>query len=96
MTKKIINRVQDYLTVVQPDGDRVYQIVNIECLLQRHPPGAVVSFLNELRNDCKKSLKLLLKNNISDSRVNDFVAKNFRLKMAIKTIQNYEREVKAA
>jgi len=33
MTKKIINQVQDYLTVV--GEDRVYQIVNVELLLRR-------------------------------------------------------------
>jgi len=90
MTKKIINRAQNYLTVVHSDNDRVYQIVNIELLLQRHSPGAVISFLQDLRNENKKRLKKLLKNNISDSRINEVVAKNFRLRMAINTIKNYD------
>ena len=42
MTKKVINQVQDYLTVV--GEDRVYQIVNVELLLRRHPPDAVIAF----------------------------------------------------
>ena len=92
MTKKIINRAQDYLTIIYQDGNRVYQIVNIQLLLQRHPSEVVISFLQGLRNECSKQLKKLLKNNISDSRINDVVARNFRLKMAIKTIQNYEKE----
>ena len=98
MTKKIIIRAQDFLTIINKDNDRIYQIVNIQLLLQRHPPEAVISFLQGLRNDCSKQMKKLLKNNISDSRINDVVARNFRLKMAIKTIQNYEKEkgVKAA
>jgi len=91
MTKKVITKAQDYLTIIYKDDDRVYQIVNIQFLLQRHPPEAVISFLQELRNDCSKRLKRLLKNNVSDSRINDVVARNFRLKMAIKTIQNYEK-----
>lgn len=97
MTKKVINKAQDYLTVVHSDDGRVYQMVNIQLLLQRHPPEAVISFLNELRNESKKNLKRLLKNNVSDSRINDLVARNFRLKMCINTIRNYKRkEVKAA
>jgi len=92
MTKKTINRAQDFLTIIYQDGNRVYQIVNIQLLLQRHPPEDVISFLQGLRSECSKQLKKLLKNNISDSRINDVVARNFRLKMAIKTIQNYEKE----
>ena len=42
MTKRIINNVQEYLTIVQNDGKQVYQIVNIELLLRRHPPEAVI------------------------------------------------------
>ena len=90
MTKKIINRAQNYLTVVNSDNGRVYQVVNIELLLHRHPPDAVISFLQELRSDYKKKLKMLLKNNISDSRINDIVAVNFRIKMAINTIRKYD------
>jgi len=97
MTKKIINRAQSYLTIVHSDNGRVYQIVNIEFLLQRHPPEDVISFLERLRDEGKKRLKRLLKNNVSDSRINDVVAKNFRIKMAINTIKNYGKGgVKAA
>ena len=60
MTKKIINTVQDYLTVV--GENRVYQIVNVELLLRRHPPEAVVSFLQELNKDLAKKLGKLIKN----------------------------------
>jgi hypothetical protein len=90
MTKKIINRVQDFLTVV--GEDRVYQIVNVELLLKRHPPEAVIGFLTLLREDYKKELAKLLKDNRTDPRINDLVAKNFRLKMAIITIKNAEKE----
>ena len=90
MTKKIINRVQDFLTVV--GEDRVYQIVNVELLLKRHPPEAVIGFLTLLREDYKKELARLLKDNRTDQRINDLVAKNFRIKMAIVTIKNAEKE----
>jgi hypothetical protein len=91
MTKKIINTVQDYLTVV--GEDKVYQIVNVELLLRRHPPEAVIVFLEQLRSEYKKELAQLIRNNKPDSKINELVAKNFRIKMAINTIKN-AKEVK--
>ena len=94
MTKKIINAVQDYLTVV--DENKVYQIVNVQLLLKRHPPGAVISFLRELQRDYKKDLRRVIANNKTDPRINEIVAKNFRIKMAINTIKNAKKEVRDA
>ena len=93
MTKKVINHVQDYLTVV--GEDKVYQIVNVELLLRRHPPEAVIAFLDQLRNEYKKELSQLIKDSKTSSRINELVAKNFRIKMAINTIKN-AKEVKDA
>ena len=90
MTKKIINRVQDFLTVV--GEDRVYEILNVRLLLKRHPPEAVIGFLTILREDYKKELARLLRENRTDPRINDLVAKNFRIKMAITTIRKAEKE----
>ena len=93
MTKKIISNVQEYLTVVS--DDKCYQIVNVELLLRRHPPEAVIAFLDQLRTEYKKKLGELIKNNKTDSRINDLLAKNWRIKMAIITIKN-AREVQDA
>jgi len=93
MTKKIISNVQEYLTVVS--DDKCYQIVNVELLLRRHPPEAVIAFLDQLRTEYKKKLGQLIKNNKTDSRINDLLAKNWRIKMAIITIKN-AREVQDA
>ena len=93
MTKKVINHVQDYLTVV--GENKVYQIVNVELLLRRHPPEAVIAFLDQLRNEYKKELSQLIKDSKTSSRINELVAKNFRIKMAINTIKN-AKEVKDA
>jgi hypothetical protein len=93
MTKRVITKVQDYLTVV--GEDRVYQIVNVELLLRRHPPEAVIAFLDQLRCEYKKELSDLIKNNKTDPKINELVAKNFRIKMAINTIKN-AKEVKDA
>ena len=93
MTKKIINHVQDYLTVV--GEDKIYQIVNVELLLRRHPPEAVIAFLQQLRSEYQKELGQLIRKNKTDARINELVAKNFRIKMAINTIKN-AKEVRSA
>ena len=85
MTKKIINDVQDYLTVVSED--RVYQIVNVELLLRRHSGVAVIAFLDQLRSEYKKKLGQLIKTDKTSAQINELVAKNFRVKMAINTIR---------
>ena len=94
MTKRVINEVQEYLTIC--GEDHVYQIVNVEMLLKKHPGEAVIGFLNLLRDDYKKELKQLIQNNKTDPRINELVAKNFRIRMAINTIKNAKKEVKNA
>ena len=86
MTKRVINEVQEYLTIC--GENRVYQIVNVELLLRRHSPEAVIAFLDQLRMEYKKELGQLIKNNKTDEKVNDLIAKNWRIKMAITTIKN--------
>ena len=93
MTKKVISNVQDYLTVV--GESKIYQIVNVELLLRRHPPEAVIAFLQQLRSEYQKELSQLIKTNKTDARINELVAKNFRIKMAVNTIKN-AKEVKDA
>jgi len=94
MTKRVINHVQEFLSFVN-DG-HVYQIVNVELLLRRHPPDAVIVFLQQLQGDYKKELSKLIKTNRTDPKINELVAKNFRIKMAINTIKNYDKGVKHA
>ena len=93
MTKKVISNVQEFLTIVEED--RIYEIVNVGLLLRRHPPQAVIAFLQQLRSDYKKELSKLIKDSKTSSRVNELVVMNFRIKMAINTIKN-AKEVKDA
>ncbi len=86
MTKAKIRDIQDILTIVAED--KVYQIVDVEPLLKRHPAEAVIGFLNQLKFEYKKELGKLIKINKADPMINEFVAKNFRLRMAINTIKN--------
>jgi hypothetical protein len=96
MTKRAINDVQSFLTFMETNGSRVYQIVNVELLLRRHPPEAVISFLKELQKDFRKELSKLIQEDKTNSEINDLVAKRFRIKMAINTIRNYKQEMEAA
>jgi len=48
----------------------------------------VIAFLEQLRTDYKKELSQLIKDSKTSSRINELVAKNFRIKMAINTIKN--------
>jgi hypothetical protein len=90
MTKRVINQVRDFLTIVTED--RTYEICPVEMLLWRHPPDDVVGFLNQLRQDYKKELNQLLKENKVHPKVNFLVVNIFRLRMAVKTIQRAKRE----
>jgi len=90
MTKRVINQVRDYVTIVTED--RVYQICPVEMLLRQHTPEAVVGFLELLRADYKKELRGILKENKTHPKINHLVVLNFRLKMAINTIRNAKRE----
>jgi hypothetical protein len=64
--------------------------------LKRHRPDAVIGFLNLLRDDYKKELKQLIQKNKTDPRINELVAKNFRIRMAINTIKNSKEVTKDA
>jgi hypothetical protein len=90
MTRRVINQVRDYITIVTED--RVYQICPVEVLLMRHPPSAVVGFLEQLRAEYKKELRDLIRVNPTHPKINHLVVLNFRLKMAINTIKNAQHE----
>ena len=90
MTRRVINQVRDYMTIVTED--RVYQICPVEMLLRRHSGESVVAFLVQLRADYKKELREILKDNKTHPKINHLVVLNFRLKMAINTIRNAKQE----
>jgi hypothetical protein len=91
MTKRVINQVRDYVTIITED--RVYQICPVEMLLRQHTPEAVVALLGQLRAEYKNELREILKDNKTHPKINHLVVLNFRLKMAINTIRNAKREV---
>jgi hypothetical protein len=86
MTRQVINNVQGFLTMTRED--RVYQICDVEFMLRRHPPEAVIGFLRLIQKDFKKELKELIRRDKTHPKVNHLVVLLFRLKMAINTIRN--------
>jgi hypothetical protein len=90
MTRRVINQVRDFITIVTED--RVYQICPVEMLLWRHPPNAVVTFLEQLRAEYKRELGELIKVDPTHPKINHLVVLSFRLKMAINTIRNVKQE----
>nr|BDD44497.1 hypothetical protein 3 [Desulfobacteraceae bacterium] len=89
MSKLEICNIQDFLTINYPDENRKHQIVNVEFLLRRHPPEAVVKFLEQLHKEYSRKLKTIIRKDKTSQRLNDIIAKKFRIKMAINTIRNY-------
>ena len=94
MNEQAIMDAQAFLTIRHED--HVHQMVNVDLLLRRHGPDAVLEFLYALQEDYKKRLKKLIQKDRTSPRINDLVAKRFRIRMAINTIRNAGREVKAA
>ena len=91
MSKKEINNIQDFLTIKNENQNVKYQIVNIQLLLRRHPPTAVISFLDELHKDYTKKLKDVIKVDKTSSKLNEIIATKFRIKMAINCIKNIDK-----
>lgn len=89
MSKSEIHNIQDFLTINYPEEDRKHQIVNVEFLLRRHPPEAVIKFLELLHKQYSKNLKAIIRRDKTSIRLNEIIAKKFRIKMAINTIRNY-------
>ena len=94
MNKQTITDIDEILTIVAED--KVYRILDVAPLLKKHPPEAVVGFLNLLRSDFKKELKKLILHNKTDPQIDELVAKNFRLRMAINLIRNTKQAKQSA
>ena len=92
MSKVEIDKIQDFLTVVKEKENKPHQIVCIELLLRRHPPAAVISFLNDLHKDYTRKLKKVIREDKTSWKLDELIAAKFRIKMAINSIKNYANE----
>jgi len=91
MSKKEINNIQDFLTIVKEDENRKHQIVNVEFMLKRHPPGAVINFLDGLHKEYAKKLQKIIREDKTSIKLNHILSTKFRIKMAINCIRNIDK-----
>ena len=91
MSKKEIDNIQDFLTIVKEDENRKHQIVNIEFMLQRHPASAVINFLDALHKDYARKLQKIIREDKTSTKLNNIIATKFRIKMAINCIKNIDK-----
>ena len=92
MNKNKIDNIQEFLTVNKGDDIPKQQIVNIQLLLHRHPPAAVIRFLTDLHQEYSKKLQKVIREDKTSSRLDELIAAKFRIKMAINSIRNYANE----
>jgi hypothetical protein len=92
MSKKEIDNIQDFLTIVKEDENRKHQIVNIELMLRLHSPSAVIDFLNGLHKEYARKLQKIIREDKTSQRLNKIISTKFRIKMAINCIKNAHKQ----
>ena len=92
MSKKEIDNIQDFLTIVKEEENRRHQIVNVELMLRRHPPSAVIDFLNGLHKEYARKLQKIIREDKTSQRLNKIISTKFRIKMAINCIKNAHKQ----
>ena len=92
MSKKEIDNIQDFLTIVKEDENKKHQIVNVELMLRRHPPSAVIDFLNGLHKEYARKLQKVIREDKTSQRLNKIISTKFRIKMAINCIKNAHKQ----
>ena len=92
MNKSSIDNIQAFLTVDKGDDKPKYQIINIQLLLRRHSPSAVIRFLTDLHKDYTRKLQKIIQEDKTSCKVDQIIAAKWRVKMAINAIKNYVNE----
>lgn len=91
MDEKAVAIAQNFLTV--DHGDRQHKLVDLDMVLHRHTPENVLTFLHQLTLDYDRHLKRHIRRDKTDPRINEIVARRFRVKMAFRTLRNaFSRE----
>ncbi|MFH2060500.1 MAG: hypothetical protein ABIJ59_16575 [Pseudomonadota bacterium] len=92
MSKTEIDSVQDFLTIRKEKENIKYQILNVQLLLRRHPPAAVIAFLDGLHKEYARKLQQIIREDKTSFRLNEIIATKFRIKMAINCIKNVHKQ----
>jgi hypothetical protein len=93
MKQDTMKEAQDYLTVNRGNGG--VKLVDLEFLFTRLPPAKAVEVLYGVLDEYKRMLKELVLLDKTSPKINDTIAKTFRVHMAIRTLES-GKEVKIA
>lgn len=85
MSRETVQEAQEFLTI--HNNNHIRKIVDIETLLKRHPTWRVKEFLDQMFKERQKVLRDLISTDKSNHKVDETIARMFRLNMAIKTIE---------
>jgi hypothetical protein len=85
MSRETILEAQEFLTVYHDNRSR--KIVDIETLLKKHPTWRVKDFLGQMFKERQKVLRDLISTDKTNRKLDETIARMFRLNMAIKTIE---------
>ena len=91
MTIDKILEIQNYLTVDYGNYKRT--ILDVNLLLRRHAPEAVVTFLYQLLKEKEKALRNLVITDKTSSKINDTISFMFRVFMVIKILERETEEM---
>ena len=91
MTIDKILEIQNYLTVDYGNYKRT--ILDVNLLLRRHTPEAVVTFLYQLLKEKEKALRNLVITDKTSSKINDTISFMFRVYMVIKILERETEEM---
>jgi hypothetical protein len=94
MTVDKINEIQNYLTIDY--GDYKKTILDMNLILRRHAPEAVVTFLYQLVKEKEKALRNLIITDKTSPKVNDTVAFMLRVYLVIKILEREMEGLKCA
>ncbi|ACL03047.1 conserved hypothetical protein [Desulfatibacillum aliphaticivorans] len=86
MDDKTVSIAQNWLTIDQ--GHTELKLVDLGLIVHRHTPDEVLEFLGYLCQDYDRHLKRHIRKDKTDPRINDIVARRFRVKMALNTLRN--------
>ena len=90
MTLDKIMEIQNYLTVDYGNYKRT--IIDVNLLLRRHTPEAVVTFLYQLLKEKEKALRNLIITDKTSPKVNDTVSFMLRVYLVIKILERETEE----
>ena len=85
MSRKTIQEAQEFLTIYH--DNHIRKILDIEILLKRHSAWRVKEFLDQMFKERQQVLKDLISTDKTNHKVDETIARMFRLNMAIKTIE---------